>query len=147
MARPANQGQGDCQNLERDVTGWRNINLRRPPSTLRSTTLAPFTILNADILSIQTRSDLLLNLIPSTILQPNKMVKPTTCCGRSNACICAQKATCTCGKQSAMHCTCDKKSSENSVHGARCSCRMSIPSLPSTPPKMYAIQKLTQCQT
>merc|ERR1712000_328043 len=51
------------------------------------------------------------------------MVKPTTCCGRSDGCVCAQKATCSCGKQSAMHCTCDKKATENTLQGARCSCR------------------------
>merc|ERR1712169_158015 len=51
------------------------------------------------------------------------MVKPTTCCGRSDGCVCAQKATCSCGKQSAMHCTCEKKATENTLQGARCSCR------------------------
>ena len=35
----------------------------------------------------------------------------------------AQQATCSCGKQSALHCTCDKAASENAVEGARCSCR------------------------
>ncbi|EXJ79443.1 hypothetical protein A1O3_08945, partial [Capronia epimyces CBS 606.96] len=54
------------------------------------------------------------------------MVKPTTCCGRASdsECVCAQKATCSCGKQSALHCTCNKQSAENTVQGARCSCSM-----------------------
>ena len=35
----------------------------------------------------------------------------------------AKQATCSCGKQSALHCTCDKANSENAVEGPRCSCR------------------------
>merc|ERR1712000_44651 len=51
------------------------------------------------------------------------MVKPTTCCGRSDGCVCAQKATCSCGKQSAMHCTCEKKATENTLpSGNTCAC-------------------------
>ncbi|KAM7215238.1 hypothetical protein V8F06_009376 [Rhypophila decipiens] len=46
--------------------------------------------------------------------------KASTCCGKSAECVCA---TCSCGKQSALHCTCDKATSENSVFGPRCSCR------------------------
>lgn len=58
------------------------------------------------------------------------MVKPTTCCGRADSCVCAEKATCSCGKQSAMNCTCEKKATENTVAGARCSCRTFLPHLP-----------------
>ncbi|GKT49574.1 uncharacterized protein ColSpa_09755 [Colletotrichum spaethianum] len=35
----------------------------------------------------------------------------------------AQQAKCSCGQQSALHCTCSKASTENSVAGPRCSCR------------------------
>lgn len=35
----------------------------------------------------------------------------------------AQQATCSCGKQSALHCTCDKAARENAIEGPRCSCR------------------------
>lgn len=35
----------------------------------------------------------------------------------------AKQATCSCGKQSALHCTCAKSTTENKVDGARCSCR------------------------
>ncbi|KAI1636854.1 hypothetical protein F4809DRAFT_607380 [Biscogniauxia mediterranea] len=35
----------------------------------------------------------------------------------------AKQATCSCGKQSALHCTCEKAPTENTVVGARCSCR------------------------
>lgn len=73
------------------------------------------------------------------------VLKSSTCCGQgSSACACgklrfslhyplsvrtcannstAQKATCSCGKQSALHCSCDKKATENEITGPRCSCR------------------------
>ncbi|KAM6478793.1 hypothetical protein HDV62DRAFT_369921 [Trichoderma sp. SZMC 28011] len=35
----------------------------------------------------------------------------------------AQKATCSCGKESALHCSCGKATAENAVEGPRCSCR------------------------
>ncbi|GKT65735.1 hypothetical protein ColTof4_03499 [Colletotrichum tofieldiae] len=35
----------------------------------------------------------------------------------------AQQAKCSCGEKSALHCTCSKASTENSVAGPRCSCR------------------------
>ena len=54
------------------------------------------------------------------------MTKPTTCCGRSGeACVCASQAKCSCGKQSALNCNCKKAKTENTVTGARCSCRKS----------------------
>src|SRR5271156_6193742 len=53
----------------------------------------------------------------------SNMVKPGTCCGKGDNCVCAQQATCSCGQQSAMNCTCDKKATENTVTGPRCSCR------------------------
>ncbi len=53
------------------------------------------------------------------------MVKPATCCGRGDSCVCQSKATCSCGQQSAMNCSCEKKATENSISGARCSCRES----------------------
>ena len=34
----------------------------------------------------------------------------------------AKNATCSCGKQSALHCTCDRSAAENSTSGDRCSC-------------------------
>ncbi|KAL8381614.1 hypothetical protein RB595_005751 [Gaeumannomyces hyphopodioides] len=49
--------------------------------------------------------------------------KASTCCGKSDVCVCATQAKCSCGKQSALHCTCEKAATENSVSGARCSCR------------------------
>ncbi|KFA80028.1 hypothetical protein S40288_01835 [Stachybotrys chartarum IBT 40288] len=73
--------------------------------------------------------------------------KASTCCGKGNSeCACgtspppptppscnprkltslsvtAKQATCSCGKNSAMHCTCSKAPSENDVSGPRCSCR------------------------
>ncbi len=52
------------------------------------------------------------------------MTVPTSCCGRSGqSCVCASKAKCSCGKQSALHCNCEKAKTENVVAGARCSCR------------------------
>jgi len=51
------------------------------------------------------------------------MVKPSTCCGKGDNCVCAQQATCSCGQQPAMNCICDKKVTENIVTGPRCSCR------------------------
>ncbi|KAK7566238.1 adaptin N terminal region-domain-containing protein [Phyllosticta paracitricarpa] len=48
---------------------------------------------------------------------------PATCCKRDGSgCVCAQEATCSCGKQKALHCTCEKASIENNVSGATCSC-------------------------
>lgn len=35
----------------------------------------------------------------------------------------AKQATCSCGKQSALNCTCEKAPYENKLSGARCSCR------------------------
>lgn len=70
-----------------------------------------------------TTSTLLSSYTPKTT-----MVKPTTCCGRSDTCVCAQKATCSCGKQSAMNCSCEKKATENTLQGARCSCSTFSPS-------------------
>ncbi|KAL1888035.1 hypothetical protein Sste5346_009832 [Sporothrix stenoceras] len=48
----------------------------------------------------------------------------SNCCKGGNAaeCICAQNATCSCGKQSALHCNCDRASAENTTSGDRCSC-------------------------
>ena len=58
------------------------------------------------------------------------MTVPSTCCGRSGQdCVCAAQAKCSCGKQSALKCTCEKANTENTVSGARCSCRMSCPLL------------------
>ena len=55
-----------------------------------------------------------------------QMTVPSTCCGRSGeACVCASQAKCSCGKQSAMNCNCEKANTENTVTGARCSCRES----------------------
>ncbi|CZR61031.1 related to Cu-binding metallothionein [Phialocephala subalpina] len=52
------------------------------------------------------------------------MVTPSTCCGKSGeGCVCATQAKCSCGEKSALHCTCGKAESENSVKGPRCSCR------------------------
>ena len=35
----------------------------------------------------------------------------------------AKQATCSCGEQSALHCSCNKASLENTLGGPRCSCR------------------------
>lgn len=56
------------------------------------------------------------------------MTAPSTCCGKSSdACVCATQAKCSCGKNPALKCTCDKAVTENKVEGARCSCRESFP--------------------
>lgn len=48
---------------------------------------------------------------------------PVTCCGRDGqGCVCAKEATCSCGKKAALHCDCEKSSTENKITGARCSC-------------------------
>lgn len=54
------------------------------------------------------------------------MVHPSTCCNMSKdgGCVCAAQAKCSCGKQTAGHCTCDKAASENNITGPRCSCSM-----------------------
>ncbi|KAF3387000.1 hypothetical protein F1880_000079 [Penicillium rolfsii] len=54
------------------------------------------------------------------------MVNPaSTCCKmtQGEGCVCAAQAKCSCGKESALHCTCNKASTENQISGARCSCR------------------------
>ncbi|KDN64590.1 hypothetical protein CSUB01_08607 [Colletotrichum sublineola] len=48
----------------------------------------------------------------------NKNYKLTYLSSRS-----AQQAKCSCGQKPALHCSCDKASTENSVTGPRCSCR------------------------
>ena len=55
------------------------------------------------------------------------MVHPnTTCCKNSGDAgrVCAAQAKCSCGKENALHCSCNKASIENTVSGARCSCSM-----------------------
>jgi len=51
---------------------------------------------------------------------------PPACCGRKDGqgCVCRNEATCSCGKKSAGACDCEKKSEENAVKGATCSCGM-----------------------
>ncbi|QDS75225.1 hypothetical protein FKW77_000332 [Venturia effusa] len=51
-------------------------------------------------------------------------VAPKNCCGRSTGgdCVCAAEAKCSCGKQSALHCTCEKASTENVVPANPCAC-------------------------
>ncbi|EDU51309.1 Metallothio domain containing protein [Pyrenophora tritici-repentis] len=45
------------------------------------------------------------------------------CCGRNNGtCVCAQEATCSCGKQPALQCTCDKAATENKLPSSACAC-------------------------
>lgn len=54
------------------------------------------------------------------------MVHPTaTCCKTTEggSCICAAQAKCSCGENSALQCSCEKSSDENSTSGPRCSCR------------------------
>lgn len=70
------------------------------------------------------------------------MTNPTSCCGKSGqGCVwyvtffpfprrertnpqaSASQAKCSCGEKSALHCSCDKATTENAVTGARCSCR------------------------
>ncbi|KAF1959793.1 hypothetical protein CC80DRAFT_489879 [Byssothecium circinans] len=46
-----------------------------------------------------------------------------TCCGRNNGeCVCAQEAKCSCGKQPALQCTCDKAATENKLPTSTCAC-------------------------
>ncbi|KAH8732484.1 hypothetical protein GQ44DRAFT_821753 [Phaeosphaeriaceae sp. PMI808] len=47
-----------------------------------------------------------------------------TCCGRNNGgdCVCAKEATCSCGKQPALQCTCDKAATENKLPTSTCAC-------------------------
>ncbi|KAF2745087.1 hypothetical protein M011DRAFT_447894 [Sporormia fimetaria CBS 119925] len=46
-----------------------------------------------------------------------------TCCGRNNGqCVCATEATCSCGKQPALQCTCDKAATENKLPEHTCTC-------------------------
>ncbi|KAI4613061.1 uncharacterized protein J4E88_001854 [Alternaria novae-zelandiae] len=47
------------------------------------------------------------------------------CCGRNNGtCVCAQEAKCSCGKQPALQCTCDKAATENKLptDSSACAC-------------------------
>lgn len=73
-----------------------------------------------------------LSSAPTSYLSPSvtiKMVNPaSTCCKTSQdgGCVCAAQAKCSCGKESALHCTCNKASTENAVSGPRCSCRKFI---------------------
>ncbi|KAF2280178.1 uncharacterized protein EI97DRAFT_429939 [Westerdykella ornata] len=46
-----------------------------------------------------------------------------TCCGRNNGqCVCAAEATCSCGKQPALQCTCEKAATENKLPEHTCVC-------------------------
>ncbi|KAJ5090501.1 hypothetical protein N7532_009185 [Penicillium argentinense] len=54
------------------------------------------------------------------------MVHPaSTCCKTSQdgGCVCAAQAKCSCGKENALHCSCNKSATENTISGPRCSCR------------------------
>ncbi|KAF1828683.1 hypothetical protein BDW02DRAFT_537749 [Decorospora gaudefroyi] len=47
------------------------------------------------------------------------------CCARNNGtCVCAQEATCSCGKQPALQCTCEKAATENKLpsDASACAC-------------------------
>ena len=71
------------------------------------------------------------------------MVKPASCCNRSGGeCVCASKAVCSCGKQSALHCSCERAASENKVEGPRCSCRECFP----PPPSVVSVATGLRCQ-
>ncbi|KLJ13631.1 hypothetical protein EMPG_09389, partial [Blastomyces silverae] len=49
---------------------------------------------------------------------------PLSCCHASKqGCVCAAQAKCSCGKQQALHCSCEKAKTENDTSGPRCSCR------------------------
>lgn len=64
---------------------------------------------------------------PKTQSKSIKMVHPASTCCKTNpsgGCVCAAQAKCSCGKESALHCTCNKSTTENTIQGARCSCRM-----------------------
>ncbi|KIW08075.1 uncharacterized protein PV09_01013 [Verruconis gallopava] len=51
---------------------------------------------------------------------------PKNCCGRSGSagCVCAAEAKCSCGKNPAMHCNCEKAATENQVPVDACACGM-----------------------
>ncbi|KAF2426256.1 hypothetical protein EJ08DRAFT_638055 [Tothia fuscella] len=51
-------------------------------------------------------------------------IVPKNCCGRTDGagCVCAAEAKCSCGKNAAMHCNCEKSSTENVVPTEACSC-------------------------
>ena len=76
------------------------------------------------------------NQLPSSSIfssQAFNMTKPTSCCGRSdsagNTCVCKSQAKCSCGKNAALSCNCEKAATENKVAGARWS--VHIPKIPS----------------
>ncbi|KAG5363337.1 hypothetical protein CJU89_2506 [Yarrowia sp. B02] len=48
----------------------------------------------------------------------------STCCKKSNSCVCAIEATCSCGKMPAQHCDCSKAAVENVKPTDACSCGM-----------------------
>lgn len=87
-------------------------------------------------------TDYLQSIFPlpiSSATSISKMTVPTTCCGRSDGnCVCAAQAKCSCGKQSALNCNCEKAPTENTVAGARCSCRKCLPAPLSLPPPSTA---------
>lgn len=55
--------------------------------------------------------------------QPTNTIN-MTCCGRNNGaeCVCAKEATCSCGKQPALQCNCNKAADENKLPGNTCVC-------------------------
>ncbi|CAI4213436.1 unnamed protein product [Parascedosporium putredinis] len=62
-------------------------------------------------------------LFPQHILLVNVITPPKQQLYHGEgSCVCAEQATCSCGKQSALHCTCDKAPAENSITGPSCSC-------------------------
>ena len=88
--------------------------------------------------------------LQSTVTDPATyptMTKPRTCCGRADNCVCATQAKCSCGQQSALHCNCEKKATENVVAGPRCSCSMTslAPILPNPNGPLLGARPAGEC--
>ena len=65
-------------------------------------------------------------ILPVTIREESTDLDHQNCCGRTDGagCVCATEAKCSCGKQAAMHCNCEKAATENKVPSDACACGM-----------------------
>lgn len=104
-----------------------NLNLSRNKSS------CPFKFPLLQLLQLLLINSKLQAYLPRpTLSQPNlptntvtMAIPASTCCKTTQGagCVCAAQAKCSCGKESALHCTCSKAASENEISGPRCSCR------------------------